>query len=344
MRQRRRARGPRISCELANWKNLVGATPNRYKQAVPHLVTLSTASDGSGSPSPELLMRFAGARDAFLAQSDLARGTRRKYAQTLDAIERELDGPPTVAMLQAIAASKWDAAAPATWNRHIATVKSFVSFCARERLLGGEPTLWLRRRRVDATRALLLPSLERLWSRRDVPLREKALWRLLYETAARANEVLCLDVEDLDLSNKRARTVSKGGDVEWLHFQSGSARLLPRLLEGRSSGPVFLAGLRPSPGRAPATADLCPVTGRARLSYRRAEELFVEYSGGWTLHQLRHSAITHMAERNVALPLPMAKSWHASLRSVERYAKPRDGAVAAITAAMDPSARRPLSL
>jgi integrase len=38
------------------------------------------------------------------------------------------------------------------------------------------------------------------------------------------------------------------------------------------------------------------MTGHARLSYRRAEEIFRAASGGWTLHQLRHSAITHLAE------------------------------------------------
>jgi len=162
----------------------------------------------------------------------------------------------------------------------------------------------------------------------------------LYETAARAGEVLSLNVEDLDLENKRARVRSKGGDVEWLHLQAGSARLVPRLIGGRSSGPLFLADRRPAPARAPAPTDLCPYTGRARLSYRRAEELFNAASGGWTLHQLRHSAITHMAEANVGLALLMAKSRHTSLRSLQRYARPGPDAVAKLTAEHDPERRR----
>jgi hypothetical protein len=50
---------------------------------------------------------------------------------------------------------------------------------------------------------------------------------------------------------------------------------------------VFLAGRRApvSGSRAPAEADVCPETGRGRLSYARAEYLFKQ---GWTLHQLRH--------------------------------------------------------
>ncbi len=72
--------------------------------------------------------------------------------------------------------------------------------------------------------------------------------------------------------DKRARVVSKGGTTDWAHWQTGTALLLPRLLAGRRHGPVFLASRKPA--RAVATADLCPVTGRARLSYRRAAELF----------------------------------------------------------------------
>jgi len=41
--------------------------------------------------------------------------------------------------------------------------------------------------------------------REDVGLRERTLWRMLYETAARPAEVLALNVEDLKLPNRRIR-------------------------------------------------------------------------------------------------------------------------------------------
>ena len=207
---------------------------------------------------------------------------------------------------------------------------------------GTDPTEAIERRRVsiDETKAVPLEALEALWGRRDVALREKALWRLLYETAARAAEVLNLDVDDVDLPNRKARVTSKGGAVEWVHFASGSARLLPRLIRGRRNGPLFLSSLRPSPTRAPAAADLDPTTGKARLSYRQAEDLFGRYSEGLTLHQLRHSALTHLAEAGEPAPLLMAKSRHRSLQTLQRYARPGSEAVAAMTARHDPEARR----
>jgi integrase len=39
---------------------------------------------------------------------------------------------------------------------------------------------------------------------------------MLYETAARASEILALNVEDLDLEQRRAPVRSKGGDVEFV--------------------------------------------------------------------------------------------------------------------------------
>jgi integrase len=294
---------------------------------------------------------LAGAAAAFLAQPSLARSTRRSYDQTLTRLVHELGGDRplsalTVEAVTVAVAAAWGGRAPATWNRHVATVRSFLGFCRRRRWLGEELAADLERRPepVDRTKAIPLPELERLWRRDTIGVRDKALWRFLYETAARASEALSVNVEDLDLDNKRVQVRSKGGDTDWLHFQTGSARLLPRLIGGRTRGPLFLAGRRPVPARAPATVDRCPETGRARLSYRRAEALFRQASGGWTLHQLRHSALTHLAEQNVSLPLLMAKSRHASLRSLQRYARPGAEAVAAMTAATDPARRRDLGL
>lgn len=295
-------------------------------------------------------MTVAEAAEAFLARS-MPATTRRSYAQTMERLRRFCGDLPLSALdgatLDSFTAATWEACAATTWNRHVATLRSFSAHARRRGWITDDPTASLERRREpeDRTKAIADSSLERLFRRADVAVREKCLWRLLYETAARAEEVLSANVDDLDLENKRLRVRRKGGDADWLHFQSGSARLLPRLIGERRAGPIFLAERRPAPARSPAADDLCPVTGRGRLSYERAEYLFKQSSfkvtsRGWTLHQLRHSALTHLAEGGVNLPLLMAKSGHQNLRSLQRYARPGADAVAAMTAAHDPARRR----
>lgn len=151
------------------------------------------------------------------------------------------------------------------------------------------------------------------------------------------------------LEQRRAAVRSKGGDTEFVYWDTGTAHLLPRLLRlpdgtSRASGPLFLASRRPVPARRPAPRDTCPHTGRGRLGYDRARVLFKKYtaataSGGLELHQLRHSAATHLGDQKVPLQLIMAKTRHKSPRTVMRYIKPGDEAVAEVTSLLGPPQR-----
>jgi hypothetical protein len=71
-----------------------------------------------------------------------------------------------------------------------------------------------RQRGADRSRALSRADVEQLLTREDISIREKTLWRLLYETAARSAEVLRLDVQDLDLPNRKAKVRRKGGAID----------------------------------------------------------------------------------------------------------------------------------
>jgi integrase/recombinase XerC/integrase/recombinase XerD len=287
---------------------------------------------------------------AFLKTLESA-GTRRNYAGTLDALANFLGSATPIAALAHPATGeqvaswftgRWGNRAAATFNRNLDALRSAVGYWREQGWLdpGVDPTRGLRRRRrtPDRSRALTQDEIGVLLLREDVGLREKTLWRLLYETAARTSEVLALDVEDLDLRNRKARVRRKGGAADVIVWQTGTARLLPRLLEGRRTGPVFLTNRR---ARVPlAAADLDPATGRARLSYRRAAELFEAASGGWTLHQLRHSALTHAAEAGANTATLLAYSGHSSVASLARYARVSPEALARWQHARDPSRRR----
>ncbi len=285
----------------------------------------------------------------FLAEHHLSPSSRRVYAGALRVLQDHLGADTALTVLDELGPAeqlagwfrrRYAQAAPATRVRHLAILRSACAFWRKRAWLTSDPTANLERPSVplDRTRALTREQIASLWRRDDVALRERSVWRLLYESAARANEILSLDIDDLDLPNKRARVRSKGGAVEWVFWQTGAALLLPRLLAGRTTGPVFLADRQPT--RAVPTVDRCPLTGRARLSYRRAAELFSEAANGWTLHQLRHSALTHAAEDGTNTPILLARSRHASVRSLERYARPSPEAVARHVAERDPARRR----
>ena len=143
-----------------------------------------------------------------------------------------------------------------------------VAALVSERWGSTSPATWNTRRVADNTRAIPLDDLEELLRQRSVPLREKTLWSMLYETAARASEVLALDVEDLDLPRRRARIRSKGGSTDMVLWAAPIARLLGRYLACRDAGLLFLTRWRTR--TAPARWDLYAPTGRARLSYRTA--------------------------------------------------------------------------
>lgn len=284
--------------------------------------------------------------DAFLSAREFTPSTRKSYRLTLDALGAVLDPQLMTERVEArdladAHATLWAERAPATWNRARSTVEAFLRWLGRQEWTGrevaGRYAELVERRKVPdgPPRAVEYSVLERLWTRQGVPLRERTLWRMLYETAARADEVLRLDVEDLHLVERRAETRRKGGHTDVLDWGSGTARLLPRLLAGRRTGPVFLA-TRPAQHARPADPeDLDPTSGLPRLSYRRAAELFSEYSGGLTLHQLRHSAIVDLLEAGYDTSLVRAKSGHRSLRSFQTYAKPSPRAVATMTRGLD---------
>ncbi|BDT92465.1 hypothetical protein IFM12275_24410 [Nocardia sputorum] len=109
----------------------------------------------------------------------------------------------------------------------------------------------------------------------DVPLREKVLWSMLYESTARAEVVLTLDLSDLDTVNRCTTVTGKGGARDVIYRQSCTARMPPRLIEGRRRPAV---SHRPQGQPPVAKKDVDPGTCRTRLSYRRATTLLEEHT------------------------------------------------------------------
>ncbi|GAA4008980.1 hypothetical protein GCM10022384_63310 [Streptomyces marokkonensis] len=227
-----------------------------------------------------------------------------------------IDDPVLPEVLAEPAAARADEMAADIVNRELSARKA-IGWWQRHGWIECDPTIGIERRPAppDRTKALAGNQIAALW-RLDVALREKTQWKMPYESAARADEVLCLNVEDLYPQVKRGRVTAKGGATEWVHSRSGTIQLLPRLIARRTRGPLFLTDLRAPAGTA--TPGVCEETGRARLSYRRAAEIFeentrlpanplaspddIEDLDGWTLHPLRHSPLTYDAKGATSNP------------------------------------------
>ncbi len=315
------------------------------------------------------------AAEAFLDTIGSA-NTRRAYGiaivKTVDALDgrgpdaliaasRALDSV-TDTEIGAALESLWGTAAVNTWNARRAAVGKWLSWCAEQGWTAPKlPASAARSTPPDSeTPVRSRTAIDRLIARRDIHLREKTLWRMLYETCARAEELLQLNIEDLDLAGRSARVKSKGAKprtrrrgaahhqhvLETVYWDAGTARLLPRLIKGRTRGPVFVTHRRPGPGKYLADRDVCPDTSLARLSYDQAHDLLDAATApdrpgtGWDLHELRHSGLTHLGESGASLLELMAKSRHRKAENLRRYFKPSPQAMRELTSLIGPDASR----
>ncbi|WP_336213129.1 hypothetical protein [Nonomuraea sp. LPB2021202275-12-8] len=115
--------------------------------------------------------------------------------------------------------------------------------------------------------------------------------------------------------------------LEPVYWDAGTARLLPRLLRGRTRGPVFVTHRRPGPGKVLSSRTCARTPGRPGCRTVRPalldEHTAVHGPGtGWDLHEFRHSGLTHLGEHGVSLPMLMAKSRHNKAENARRYFKP----------------------
>lgn len=198
---------------------------------------------------------LAAAVDAFLSQPDLAVTTRPKYRQMLAVLEVELaTAPVTSAAIGGVLAQRCPDAAPATWNRHLATVRSFARYCQRNGPAGHRrrhrPGPACGEARPDAQHPAGEPRAA-VGTSRGRAARAHA-GRLLHRRRHAPTRCCARDVEDLDVASKRARTRSKGGDTDWLFFGSAIALSLERPRACERLGDV--------PGVRPVLAELCFAT------------------------------------------------------------------------------------
>ena len=262
-------------------------------------------------------VEYAVAVDEYLGQAALGTASRRVYRISLtgwawplvgkptpEAAARRgavppvvplalLDDPATGGRLRAALARRAGRTDARTVKRELSALRSAVGGWLDQGWINADPTAGLRHRPPDGLVAPLDAAQVDALLRLPVGLREHAFWRLLLDSGAGAADVLALDVGHLDLQRHRTRARPGGHPGAVIAWQEATGQALCWLLAGRTAGPVFVTGRRAPAGNERPPADRCPVTGQARMSYRRAAELFTALTRpldpaghGWTLHQL----------------------------------------------------------
>lgn len=266
-------------------------------------------------------VEYAVAVDAYLGGAPLSAASRRVYRISLagwswalvgrpipgGALRRGavppvvplalFDDPGTACRLAEAFADRAAGAGARTVNRELSVLRGAVGWWQELGWIRDDPTAGLRHRPPDELAPPLDAGQVTALFRLPAGLREQAFWRLLYDSGAPATVVLALDADRLDLDGHRVRRPPGGTAAAAsasLAWDEPTGQLLRWLLAGRTWGPLFVTGRRAG-ARTPRTgaADVCRTTGQARLSYRRAAEIFaaatrpLDPAGrGWTLHQL----------------------------------------------------------
>lgn len=195
----------------------------------------------------------ADAAAAFLASRDLQPRSRTVYGYTLSRLVTHVGADKAVHALQprtlnAFMNRYYAQAAPNTWNLNIAALRSFFAYCRRQGWTTKDPTAAIERRQLRTnpdSQVIPAEQIERLWHRTDIGLREETLWRLLYDTGARATEILALVVAVPDRwhSPCASSSPSRVTPAAWAAQQ----RCLPASLQARLLASPFRGDLPPPP-------------------------------------------------------------------------------------------------
>jgi integrase/recombinase XerC len=212
--------------------------------------------------------------------------------------------------------------------RKLSALRSFTRFLRREGLLEADPAALAltprREQKVPAhlsvdemTRLLDAPDASRPLGRRD-----RAILELFYASGLRLSELVALDVDDVNLSERIVRVAGKGGKERLVPFNTSTQKALRFWYADR-------AALRtPKAQRPTPKAEGDPVFLNARgtrLTGRSVQRLVARYVAGCSArfgispHALRHSFATHLLQRGADLRAIQELLGHVRLSTTQRY-------------------------
>ena len=240
---------------------------------------------------------------------------------------RELDVP----MLRGWLASLFGGNDASSIGRKLSSVRAFLEFLHRERLVADNPAKLLRSPKKaqlqprflpveDASRLCDAPAADATRTPR-VAWRDRAMLELLYGSGVRVSELVALDLGDVERDRE-------GALLRVRHGKGDKARIVP----------VSVAALEALDGYVARRAELRPASGArgqddralflnprgGRLTARSVARILAHYlpqasKHDASPHALRHSFATHLLDEGADLRAIQEMLGHASARTTQRY-------------------------
>jgi integrase/recombinase XerC len=228
--------------------------------------------------------------------------------------------------------------ARSTVARKLSALRTFVKYLRREEIIEHDPAAMAVAPKRDQTIPAHLsePEIARLIETPDTrtPLgrRDRAILELFYASGLRLSELVAIDLEDLNLSERMVRVMGKGGKERILPFNQSAVAAVKAWMKDRAA----IVATRPPGRRARSsgassprdlkTSDPLFINYRGtRLTGRSVDRLLRRYVAlcstrlGVSPHALRHSFATHLLQRGADLRAIQELLGHARLSTTQRY-------------------------
>ena len=216
--------------------------------------------------------------------------------------------------------------------RKLSGLRTFVKYLRREEIIDHDPTAMTVAPKRDQTIPTHLsePEIERLIETPDTgdPLgrRDRAILELFYASGLRLSELVAIDLEDLNLSDRMVRVMGKGGKERLVPFNQSTLTAIKAWMKDRAAIVMTRSSARVSTKRPKAKTDPLFVNHRgSRLTGRSVDRLLRRYVAqcstrmGISPHALRHSFATHLLQRGADLRAIQELLGHARLSTTQRY-------------------------
>src|SRR5688572_18401649 len=215
--------------------------------------------------------------------------------------------------------------------RKLSGLRTFIKYLRREDVIDHDPAAMAVAPKRDQTIPTHLsePEIARLIETPDTgdPLgrRDRAILELFYASGLRLSELVAIDLEDLNLSERMVRVMGKGGKERILPFNQSTVAALKAWMKDRAA---ILGNREPAPGKRTSKVVKDPLFVNyrgTRLTGRSVDRLLRRYVAqcstrmGISPHALRHSFATHLLQRGADLRAIQELLGHARLSTTQRY-------------------------